>query len=86
VETLSGSGTGGIESIESLRWLQREVGKGDAATHIVQIVNEPHQIVIVKVWHTLHILLPVKYVDKLVVKVGRRPVEAVEFLQHRGTE
>ena len=40
------------------------------ATYLVQIINEPHQILALKVRGALLILLPVKYVAELVVKLG----------------
>ena len=44
---------------------------GDEATHLVQMVSKPFQtIAILKVWHTLLILLPIKYVAGLVAKSG----------------
>lgn len=46
------------------------VGKGDLTTYFGQIVNEPHKIIVLKVWHGLFILLPVKYIAKLVLEVG----------------
>ena len=44
---------------------------GDEATHLVQMVSKPFQtIVILKVWHVLLILLPIKYVAELITKSG----------------
>jgi hypothetical protein len=74
-----------IETIENLRWLKRRVGKGGMATYLVQIVNKPHQIIAFKARYTLLILLPIKYFAELIVKPGRRPVEAMELLQGQGT-
>ena len=54
---------------------------GDEATHLVQTVSKPFQtITILKVWHALLILLPIKYVVELVVKSGYGLVEAMELL------
>ena len=39
---------------------ERPVGRGDIATYLVQIVNKPDQIVLLKVLHTSFILSPVK--------------------------
>jgi hypothetical protein len=50
-ETFPETGTGRIEIIESLGWLKRRAREGDAVTYIVQIVNQPHQITVLKVWH-----------------------------------
>jgi len=52
-------------------------------TYRVQIIDEPGQIVALKVWYTLLILLPIKHLAELDVELGRRPIEAVEFLQGR---
>jgi hypothetical protein len=46
------------------------VGKGNATTYLVQIINEPYQVVALKVCYPLLILLSVKYIAELVVKVG----------------
>jgi hypothetical protein len=51
-------------------WIKRRVGEGGAATYHVQIVDQPHHIVALKAPHTLDVLLPTKYVDELVAKVG----------------
>ena len=40
-EVHEGLATGLVETTESLRWLRRSVGRGDAATYHIQIVNEP---------------------------------------------
>ena len=69
-QTLSESGTGGIEIIESLIWLQRGVKGIDVATRLIQIVDEPHQITALKVRHTFLILFFMKYVVNLSVKLG----------------
>ena len=79
-QTLPEGGTGGVESIESLRQVERGVKRRDMMTNIVQIVNEPHQIIALKVWHTFPVLLPIKHVANLIVKPGRKPVEATELL------
>lgn len=62
------------------RWFGRGVGEGDAKTYLIQIVNEPHQIVALKVRYTLAILLPVKYLAELIAKPGCGFVEATELL------
>ena len=53
------------------------------ATHFVQIVDEPRQIVALKGWYTLLIVLLMKYVAELIMKSGRGPVKAVKLLQGR---
>ena len=69
-QALPEGGTGRVEIIESLRWLKRGAGEGGAATHLVQIVNKPRQIVSLKFWHALVILLPIQHVAELIVKPG----------------
>jgi hypothetical protein len=64
------SGTARIETIESLRWLKQRAGRGNAATYLVQIFNQPHQITILKVWHALLILFPREDVAEFVVEPG----------------
>ena len=59
-----------MEKIESLRWLKRKARKGGMVTHLVQIVNKPHQIIVLKVPHALLILLPVKCTAELIVEIG----------------
>jgi len=54
--------------------------KDDAATHLVQIVDEPHQIISSKLLHALLVLLPIKYVAELIVEAGCGPVEMMESL------
>ena len=69
-KTLPETGTGSVETVENLRRLKRRVGKGSAITYVVQIFNEPHQIVALEVRHALPILLPIKHIGKLIVKLG----------------
>ena len=73
-----------LESIKSLWLPERGVNKLDEATHLVQIIDEPLRILVLKVWDPLIVLLPTKYVADLVVKLGRRPVEAMELFQGVG--
>ena len=58
------------------------------ATYPVQIVNERHQIVLLKVRHTLSIPFPVEDVAELIVEPGRGSVEKMELLHEvvRGHE
>jgi len=56
------------------------VRKGDVAMYLVQVLNKPHQIIALKVRHTILILLPIKDVADLIVKHGRGPVEAMDSL------
>jgi len=59
-----------VEVVGNLRWVRRRAGNTGATTCLVQIVNKPHRIVILKVWHASIILLPIKYVAELVVEFG----------------
>ena len=51
------------------------------ATYLVQIVDEPHQTVALKVQRAVPIVLPLKDVAELIMKLRRRPVEAMESLK-----
>ena len=42
----------------------------DVAAYLVQIINKPRQIIALKIWHTLCVLLPVKYIAELIVEPG----------------
>ena len=55
-----------IEAAKGLRWLKRRVGMDDVAAYLVQIINKPRQIIALKIWHALCVLLPVKYIAELV--------------------
>jgi hypothetical protein len=50
--------------------ISEEQGRAITTTYLVQIINEPYQVVALKVCHPLLILLSVKYITELVVKVG----------------
>ena len=50
------------------------------ATYLVQIINKPHQLITLKVWHTSPIPLPIKYVAELTVEVEGRSIEVMELL------
>jgi len=69
--------------IENLGQRKRGVRKGDVR-YLIQIVNEPHRIVVLKIRDTSLILLPIEYVGELVGKPGRRLVKEVERLQGWG--
>lgn len=55
------------------------------AIYLVQILNQPRQVIALEVRRAFPVLLPVKYVADLVVKFGRRFVEVTELLQGRET-
>ena len=57
------------------------MGKGDATTHLVQVVDKPHRVIVFEVFFTLHIFLPVKHIIESVSKIRRGPVKATEFSQ-----
>jgi hypothetical protein len=61
------------------------MGMDGVVAYPVQIINKPHKIIALKIWHALRVLLPVKYVVEFVVEPGRGAVEAMESLQGRGT-
>ena len=50
------------------------------ATYLVQIINEPHQLIALKVRPTSPILLPIKSVAELIVEVEGRSIEVIELL------
>ena len=60
------------------------MGNRNVAADLVQIVDKPDQIAVPEGGYTLFILLSMKNIVDLVAKVGRRRVEAMEFLQNRG--
>ena len=55
--------------------LERQVRKGDIATHLVQIVDKPAQVILLKVFHASYVFLLVKCVVEAIGKFGRRSVE-----------
>jgi hypothetical protein len=42
----------------------------DVAAYPVQIINKPRQIIALKIWHALCVLLPVEYIAEFVVEPG----------------
>jgi len=50
-------------------------------TYFIQIVDNSRQIAALDVWHPFLILLPMKYVAKLIMEVGGRPVEVAQLFQ-----
>ena len=66
--------------MESLRWCERRAGEGNVAMYLVQIINEPHQLITLKVRHTSPIPLPIEYVAELIVEVEGRSIEVMELL------
>jgi hypothetical protein len=44
--------------------------KDGRAAYLVQIVNQPHQLIALKVWHAFLILLPVEDVAEFIVEPG----------------
>jgi hypothetical protein len=69
-ETFPEPRTGRIENVENLWWRKRRVRKSDAAAYPVQIVNQPHQITVLKVRDRFLKLFLVKNVAELVVECG----------------
>ena len=50
--------------------LSRQWGSlGDVLTHLIEIINEPQRVIVLKVLHALLILLSIKYVAELIAKV-----------------
>ena len=42
---------------------------GDLVTDLIEIVNKPYQVIVLKALHALLILLPIKHVAESIVKV-----------------
>ena len=55
--------------------LERPARNSDVVTYLIQIVNKPDQVILLKVLHASCILLPVKYVIEPIGELGRRSVE-----------
>ena len=47
--------TGRIESFENLRWLRRERVERDIETYIIQVLDEPYDVFILKLWNTIFV-------------------------------
>ena len=54
----------------SAKVLERPVKKGDVVTYLVQIINEPDEVILLEVLYTSFIILPVKYVVETIGKLG----------------
>ena len=50
--------------------LERPVRKGDVVTCLVQIVDKPDQVILLKVFHTSYILLSMKCLVEPIGKLG----------------
>ena len=50
--------------------LERPVRKGEIVTCLVQIVNEPDDVTLLKILHTSFIVLPMKCVVKTIGELG----------------
>lgn len=72
-----------IESAESLRWLECGVGKSDAVTYLVQVVDEPYQVVVFDISQTFYIFVPVKCSLEPIGEVGRGFFKATYSLQRQ---
>ena len=72
---LPGSRAGGVETVESLYFLERRVRNDGTSTYPVQVVSKPHQIIFRQLLHTLFVFPPMKRVIESVAKVRRRSVE-----------
>lgn len=56
--------------MESLRWLERRAEKSDVGAHLVQVVDEPDQVIVFKVFLVQGILLLVQHIMKLIAEIG----------------
>ena len=55
------------------------------ATYVIQTVNKSRRIITFNVSRPFYVFLSVKYVADLIVKLGRRSVEAEESFQGTGS-
>lgn len=55
------------------------VGRDGLGTHVIQILNEPRQVLALQAWNNTSILVPTEKVDELFGKLWRSSVEVVEF-------
>jgi len=49
---------------------ERRAGRADVVTCLVQIIDKPHQVITLEVWHTFPIFLPTKHVVEFIMKPG----------------
>ena len=61
-------------------YFEHRTGKWDLVTHVIQVLNEPRQILIVQVLNSVLVLVPTKEVDELALKLRRSPIEVAELL------
>ena len=59
--------------------LGAEWGKNGLRTHVIQVLDEPYQILALQTCNNVSILVPAKEVAELFVKLGRSSVEVVEL-------
>ena len=60
---------------------ERGTERNGAEAHIVQIVDEPNQILALQTWDSIFVFVPAEEVGELVVEIRRGSVEIAEFLQ-----
>ena len=56
--------------MESLRRLKWGMGKSDVITYLIQVVDEPYQIIVIDILQAIYIFVPVKRFTEPIVKVG----------------
>ena len=60
---------------------ERGTEKNEVKAHVVQVVDQPSQILALQTWSSIFVFVPAEEVDELVVELRRSSVEIAEFLQ-----
>ena len=63
---------------------ERGTGENGGEAHIVQIVDEPNQILASQNWDSIFVFVPAEEVDEPAVKMRRSSIQIAEFLQGIG--
>ena len=63
---------------------ERGTERNGAEAHIVQIVDEPGQILALQTWNSILVFFPTEEVGELVVEIRRSSVELAELLEEIG--
>ena len=63
---------------------ERGTEKSGARAHVVQIVDEPSQILALQTWSSVLVFVPTEEVGELVVEIRQSSVEITELLQEIG--
>ena len=63
---------------------ERRTERNDAETHLIQIVDEPSQVLALQTRSSIFVFVPAEEVSELVVEIKRSSVELAELLQEIG--